>query len=497
MSERLLLFAPQNGIVPPLGLGYIASYLRKYLNYQDIAIVCEPEIKNQLKSIKRQKPDIIGFTCVTRDYYNIVKLAREVKNELEIPTIIGGSHITPIPHTLPDEFDVAVLGEGEQTMLELMGIFLADTTFNPKKLKKINGIAYHSGNKLKITSERALIKPLDSIPSPARDLFNMKKYLRTTFKLGSAPMKITSLQTSRGCPYNCVYCQASALWRIYRYFSAEYVFNEIKTLLNDYKLDTIMIADDLFIGNKKRLRRIVELIKEEKIDEKVNFWVSVRANLLDDEICKLLTEMNVFHVAMGFESNSERILKYIKKDTVTVEQNKNAVLLAKKYGFRVEGGFMIGSPSETSDDMMETYNFIKDYPIDSFGIQVTTPLPGTELWDTAKTQSLVSDYMDFGELYSFNPAEYIENFDKYSQNLMTVEVSKSEFLNIYKKFHNLWLEKGSYNNIKPRDFLLSKMLWIIITDPRAVMYFIVDKTYINYPGIKKIVHKAKKIVMMK
>lgn len=454
MSKKLLLFALHKGPILPLGLGYIASYLKKYLTYDNIIIKLSGS--GSYKDIEKYSPDIVGFTSVTRDYNKIVSLASEVKRHLGIPTLLGGHHITPIPQTLPSVFDVAVLGEGEQTMLELMRLFLSTGELNPKELGEIRGIAFHQDGRVIINPSRELITSMEKIPFPARELFNMEDFTRPVYDWSFfEPVRVTSVSSSRGCPYNCVYCSSAVFWKKYRYFPAEYVVSEMQEVLEKYSVNGIMIADDLFIGSKERLRRIVKLIKDGGIDRRVKFWVNGRANLLDEEVCSLLKEMNVFHIGIGFESGSESVLKFLKSGTVTVEQNKQALCLAKKYGFDVEGCFIVGSPGETKEDMMKTYNFIKRSSIDSFGVQVMTPLPGTKIWEIAKERKLVSDMVNFDDLYDFNPITYIENYDRYKHFLMTDEVSRELFLKIYRKFQVLQLKRGRYNK-----FSLSKALSI-------------------------------------
>jgi radical SAM superfamily enzyme YgiQ (UPF0313 family) len=472
MEEKLLLFDLGRGKMPTLGLGYIASYLRKYLNYNHVAI--EITDRDQLEVIKKHKPDVVGFTAVTRNYNRIVRLAKRVKDELEIPTIIGGSHITYLPHTLPKEFDIGVIGEGEETMMELMDVFLREKEFDSHSLEKINGIAFHDGNQVKITSERRLIFPLDKIPFPARDLFDMKSYLQSCGMISySRPDRLVPIITSRGCPYRCTFCVAPRMYKYVRFHSPAYVVNEIKSLIDEYDVKVIHISDDLFTTNKKRLREIVRLINREKINEKVGFWLNTRANELNEEVCKLLKKMNTIHVMMGFESGSQRILSFLKKNTVTVEQNRNSILLAKKYGFTVEGAFMIGAPGETKEDMMQTYKFIEDHPLDSFYASITTPLPGTELWELAKKEGKVSDDMNFDDLYTFNPRDFLKDYEKYV--VLTDEVSKREFVEIFLKFYKLYMKRGRYAKIKPHD-IFSVALWRrTIYNPRETIRFIKDK----------------------
>ncbi|TFH46852.1 MAG: B12-binding domain-containing radical SAM protein, partial [ANME-2 cluster archaeon] len=300
--------------MPHLGLGYIAAYLREYSHFDKIKIINgdDPE---KLLSLK---PDIVGISSVSQNFNRAIYYGEMIKKELDIPLIVGGIHISALPHTLPDCFDIAVIGEGEQTMLELLEMF-DKNGLDQAKLEQINGIAFHDNTKIQITERREVIDPLDRIPFPARDLLNVGSH--------------TSMMTSRGCPYKCVFCSSSMYWNKTRYFSAEYVVEEIKELVDKYKVNMIDFWDDLFIANKKRLEQISRLLKEEGITDKVSFNCQARANLIDNQTLMNLKNMNTNQLSFGFESGAQNVLNYLKKKSVTVEQNRNAVFLSKKYGF--------------------------------------------------------------------------------------------------------------------------------------------------------------------
>jgi radical SAM superfamily enzyme YgiQ (UPF0313 family) len=167
----------------------------------------------------------------------------------------------------------------------------------------------------------------------------------------------------------------------------------MKSLVNDYNVKYIEMFDDLFIADKKRLRKIAELIKQEKIDVKIG--CSARANMVDDETMKLLKEMNVQKIVLGLESGNERILTYLKgidgRSTVTVKQNYDAVRIANKYEILVNAGFVIGSPDETEKEIIDTYKLAATSGLNHFEPYILTPLPGTPIWELAKKKGLVDD----------------------------------------------------------------------------------------------------------
>lgn len=452
---------------PPLGLGYIASYLRKYSDFNNISIV-EKE-SNLLNSIIRRKPDIVGIASVSVQFNNAVKLAEEIKKELDIPVIIGGQHITSIPHVLPNVFDLAVVGEGEETILELIKTFSEDGKFKQEKLNKIKGIAFYKDNKLVATQRRELIQPLDKIPYPARDLFKMKEHYLLPRKIISKTNlnRGTHMLTSRGCPYNCVFCASSCFWKHrIRFFSPEYVIGEMKELIEKYGVKVICIFDDLFIVDKKRLEKIVEMIKKENIEKQVMFRCSVRADLIDEKTCHMLKQMNVHTVSVGFESGSKRVLNYLKRNTAKVENNSRAAKLLKKYDFEIEGLFMIGSPYETREDMMKTMKFIKENDIDTIELCLTTPFPGTDLWEYAKQKGLVSDNMD----WSLLDLQSVPDLDK--QIFLNDQMSKEEFLQIYELFRKEVEKRNFALNLKASDILSKNLLKKGISNPHLTLKYL-------------------------
>lgn len=171
---------------------------------------------------------------------------------------------------------------------------------------------------------------------------------------------------------------------------------------------------------------------------KIKFTCSCRANLVNENVAKLLKKMGVVSVGLGLESGSERVLKYLKGDSTSVEQNRNAVNVFRKYGIAVNASFVIGSPDETKAEMMETYNFIKNNPLDLVDIYVLMPFPGTPVWDYAEQKGLVSDNMDWSSLTSDFDADY-------GKAIIVSELyNRGEIYQIYKKFQRLRF----YTNLK-------------------------------------------------
>jgi radical SAM superfamily enzyme YgiQ (UPF0313 family) len=402
---------------PPEAINYLISYVKKYLkNAKSIEFIIVN--KDFEENIKKIKPDIIGITCVSQHYGKAIKISDFSKKIGIKHVIIGGIHISLYPESLEKSMNIGVIKEGEETFLELMKIFLKYKNFPENKLNSVKGIVYWKNKKLKITKKRELIKNIDIIPFP-------DKYL---FKIETDEWQIFS---SRGCPYKCIFCASSRLWETTRFHSAKYVFKYIKELVYKYHIKRIHFWDDLFIANKKRVKELVELLEKEGLIKKVEFHVAARANLVDEKICKLLQRMNVTSVNMGLESGSPKILKYLKGDSVSVEDNFKAIELIKKYKINnCFATFIIGTPIDTKETILETLNFIKKSKLDSFNVFLLIPFPGTPLWDYAIKKKLIPKDLskfDWDTLSKGWESGY--PFIHFSKNL-----SKKELANLYKKF---------------------------------------------------------------
>jgi len=380
---------------PPLGLAYLSSYAKKYGGYREIFIVDEAEPINKLEAIK---PDIIGIGSFSMNFKAANDFAFQLKQRMNVPMIIGSHHITQFPqHLLKSNFDIGVLGEGEETFLEILGACERDGCSSMGSLEKIKGVAFKTKEGgLRITERRPLIEPLDKIPFPDRDSLKMKEHYITLRRGIFEELGVyAQILTSRGCPYKCRFCASTEFWKRPRFHSAEYVVEEMKLLLENYKTDGIIIWDDLFLADYSRLKKIKDMMIREGLNRELKLSVFGRANLINDDAVKTLKEMNVRSIDFGLESGSDNVLSYLKRGTVTVEQNKNAIRLCKQGGIRTVATFIIGSPEETIDDIEKTKQLIMDPNLDEAHVFQLIPLPGTEVWDYAKRKGIVSDDFDF------------------------------------------------------------------------------------------------------
>jgi len=404
-----------------LGLGYLAASLRNA--FEKDALNFKIVDSNFAWHLRDFSPDVVGITSVTQNF-NLAKRYAGMAKEHGAPVIVGGIHISCLPHSLTIDMDAGCIGEGEKTLVELVRLFADTGRLSGPELANIRGIVYFDRDERKVTPPREPVKDLDQIAMPARDLLKIGRH--------------SYMFTSRGCPYDCIFCASTQFWNKLRFFSAEYVVREIETLVYEYGVRTISFFDDLFIGNLPRLRKIVELLEGKDFLQKVSFTCSARANLVSDEVAALLKRMRVRSVGMGLESGSDETLRYLKGNNISVADNARAVAILKEHKITANASFVIGSPRETKEEVLKTYAFIKNNPLSLFDTYVLTPYPGTMIWEYAKTKALVSEDMDWSRLNV--------NFNIYDKNavILSEVLSPRELVVLYRRFQRLRL----FTNLK-------------------------------------------------
>lgn len=378
---------------PPLSLAYLAAYLKKYGRYNyEIKIADENAGENILKVIKKFKPNIVGVTATTFQILRAREIASYTKKvDKSILTVIGGVHVTALPElTLrTTDFDIGVIREGEETFRELVDMYISKKgVLCLEDLRTIKGIAYKWDGSFFINEERAFIENLDNIPLPAHDLLDMDFYLKPRIVIkGLPPQPAATILSSRGCPYKCIYCGSPSMYKgKVRFHSPERMISEVERLVHECNVKSFYFVDDIFMLNKKRIRRFCELLIKRGLSKSIRWSCQGRANLVtekDLELYMLMRKAGCIQLEFGFESGSEHVLGFLKNHSVTINQNQVAINIIKKVGMRINGYFMIGTASETEEEMLETQDFIYKNlnKLDSFQIGYTTPYPATKLWD--------------------------------------------------------------------------------------------------------------------
>ncbi len=378
----------------PINLGYLASYLKQnniHCTVCDFEVepFCEGEF---LESISKESPSIVGFSCMTPHIINGGKLAKLVKEHFpDILTVVGGVHASAIPEKTLEEFaafDVIVRGEGEATLLDLYHSWTKE-----HKLESVEGIYYRkNGNSvIKANPPRLMIKDLDDIPFPDRELADINLYKKSHVSRGFSRQtkNIAEIMGSRGCPYQCIFCASQVVHtRNARFRTPENIIEEMEHLVNKYGAEHFSFLDDTFTIKRSILYNVCEYMKSKN----VTFDCFTRVNDIDEEKLKAMVDAGCKKVSFGIESGSPKMLKLLKKGQ-TIEQIERAFCLVKDAGMKtVEATFMIGNhPDETREDIEMTRKLIYKVRPDIMGIFITIPYPGTELNRILKERGLLRD----------------------------------------------------------------------------------------------------------
>jgi radical SAM superfamily enzyme YgiQ (UPF0313 family)/predicted SAM-dependent methyltransferase len=384
----------------PLGIGYLASAVRAKFGVSLEHI----QFARSLSEVLAFKPDLLAISSVTQVFSDADKVARVCRDALNCFVVVGGYHISALPHNLTRNFDVGVIGEGEDTFCELVGLVRDNKQNLLAGLPAVQGICYYSGNSILLSPQRPPIADIDNIPFPVR---------------AGSFVEDAYVSTSRGCLYNCTFCASCKFWKKIRYHSADYVIEDIDQLYKRFGVRSINILDDVFIADRKRFFSIVEGILSKGLQKQLSFHGFIRANLADDEIILALKEMNFRSIRFGAETGSAKVLKYLKKGSVTVEHNQRMVDFCHIYNLPVGGSFVFGAPGETVKDIEDTVSFLEHNrdTMEIMGFYILQAVPGTELWDWAMGKGLVSEGMDWSKLaldlqkveFDWNNVNYLNN----------------------------------------------------------------------------------------
>lgn len=387
---RILLISPPTRSVvkevlgasgPPLGLAYLAAVAREEgwepkivdglaegLRFQDIGGL-----------VRSFQPEVVGLTATTPAIYDAYEAARIVKeNAPNSLVILGGPHATFMSHEVLQEcpyIDVVVRGEGEETLREILR-----RVERGGGLEGIAGITYRASDGIRENPPRKLVERLDDLPTPAYDLLPMDKYVVDK-------VRYAAIMTSRGCPYNCVFCSSSLQFgKGWRAHSPERVIEELAILRYDYGVREIEFLDDTFTLNMKRAEEISKMIVREGLD--ISWSASSRVNTFSRSLGEAMRRAGAHTIYFGIESGSEETLRIIGKG-ITRRQAVDAVKAAKDSELNALGSFIIGFPHEREEDIRDTIRFADRVGVDLAQFTIATPYPGTRLWEIAVRENLL------------------------------------------------------------------------------------------------------------
>jgi len=325
--------------------------------------------------------DLVGLTGMTPIINYAFEVAKLVRARLDVPIMIGGSHITVLPvETMKSvkEIDVGVISEGEETLRELLKYY--DET---RKLKTVKGIIYREGDNIVETEHRPFLKNLDVLPYPAYHLLEKPLTKYRPFPPHGRKLPFMTIVSSRGCPFNCSFCSHNVWGRVFNTFSANYVYEQIRFLMEQYNVKYIQFYDDSFTLKRKRIIELCGLLKDLDID-----WsCETRVNLVDRELLSTMKEARCNLIGFGLESGVQRVLDVLNKQ-ITLEQSRKAIQLCNELGITSVAYMMLGCPSETEEEILESVNFVNGLPLDYVQWSICTPFLGTPLYEEAKRRGV-------------------------------------------------------------------------------------------------------------
>lgn len=362
----------------------------------DLNLEQDPETALR-RALKDFSPGFAGITFVTPLFGVMRSLAALIKREFPgITLIAGGAHASAMPEeTLSStDLDIVVVGEGDLSLPEIL---------SGKDPAGINGISYKKDGRVLSNPRRPPISGLDSLPLPAWELYDVSRYDISDVMARKSPAGW--LETSRGCPFNCCFCNHGVFGRNFRPKSPERVLAEIRAMLR-LGFREIHIVDDMFSTDVERVKDICRGIIAEGLDFPWATVTGIRVDRGDPEMFSLMARAGCYRVYFGIETGSQAILDAIGKG-ITIEQVRSAVSMASSAGLETCGFFMFALPGETERTMRETIDFACSLDLDWAKVSITTPLPSTPLFDSldrdgrilTKDWSKYNLYMPMNRIY--------------------------------------------------------------------------------------------------
>lgn len=415
------------GKTPPINLACLAAFLIDKGIKVEIFDPSAEEIElGDLYACVPRDFDIVGvssFTPTLKESVEILRIAKKINSRCI--AIMGGAHISALPRETMSDFpgiDYGIVGEGELTLYELIKALQEDGD-----ISKVKGIIYRSNKEIIFNGYRERIVNLDSLPFPAYNLLDMKKYRLKLHHIWSNEYfeysPYTNLFTSRGCPKNCTFCGMRSIWGNNIYLrSAEKVLDEVDILVNKYNIRCIEISDSCLLFEKTRTNKLLDGLILRDYD--VNFSCMLRVDSVDEETLRKMRKAKFRLLRFGVESGCQQILDAMNKG-YTISQIEDAFKIAHRVGIAVTACVIVGYPGETKTTFKETMRFLKKIKPTAVDFYVATPLVGTQLFRQATEKGYISNSQWAN--WSFFPEEPVLN---------TPELSSADLMKLFKKAYS-------------------------------------------------------------
>jgi radical SAM superfamily enzyme YgiQ (UPF0313 family) len=385
------------GVYPKLGLLYVAAYLEQEWQQAPGFIDCPAErldYEGLERRLREEDPDLVGVSTLTFnliDCWRTIKLIKQVKPSCKV--CVGGQHVTLYAEeTLGlDGVDFVVHGEGERTFAKLVQTL--EQGGGPAELRDIPGLGFDLDGERHLNPKQDRLDDLDILPNPARHLVDLDNYDH----IAAEGSKLATMQTSRGCPAKCLFCDIRMTK--FRKRSAEHVLAELRYLV-DRGIDDIFFVDDTITIDRNRLLEICDLIKKSGL--KIHFKISARVDTVKPHVLEALRDAGCYRIHYGVESATPRHLKFLQKQT-TPEKVRQAFKWTHDLGIGTFAYCMIGIPTETYQEMMDTVDFAIELDPDYAQFSICTPYPKTALYEAMLKGNYIPD--DYWREFARNPSE--------------------------------------------------------------------------------------------
>ncbi len=394
---------------PPLGLAYIASRLQERAGVTPV-IVDTTFAKDPLAMVDHaldgERFDLVGISAMVANARDASAVARLIKRrQPRAVVVMGGPHPTALPERVLRDpaVDAVAVGEGEDTLADIV---------RQGGVEGVPGLWLKDGDALRPPLPREPIADLDALPFPALDLFPMEDYVASWFQLDTVRpgLRGTTVAATRGCAFNCSFCQPT-LARLFgkklRKRSPANVADEIAWLKERFRIDALFFTDDTFIADAAWVRRVCEELQGRNLG--VIWGCNVRADLVDRDLFRCMYGAGLRKVYVGIECFSDDIRCNVLDKNINREQIAAAVETARAEKIRVQGYFMLGTPTESRKDILDTVRYARRLSIDDAVFNITTPMPGTHLFERYRDCVAVEpEDMDMYKRYAFQPANGVD-----------------------------------------------------------------------------------------
>ena len=362
---------------PPLGLLYISAYLDEQGIENEIFDTTFSSKKELANKLLMTKPSYLAIYVNLMTKLNvlwIINFVRAKKELMNCKVILGGPEVRHNTNNfLVAGADYVVIGEGEETLTELLNILESG---NSAKLKDVRGIGFiNDAGKIVITEDRILIKSIDNFPFPNRNKVDIRKYQKVWKDYHGKDA--ISISTMRGCPYTCKWCSRAVYGLTYRRRSPKVVVNEIELIIKQYNPDTLWFVDDVFTISHDWMEKFCNELKQRGVQ--IKYECITRSDRMNEDIILMLKDSGCYRVWIGAESGSQRVIDLMDR-RVNVDQVREMIHLSKKYGLETGTFIMLGYPGETEQDIEETIDHLKKSNPDYFTITLAYPIKGTEFY---------------------------------------------------------------------------------------------------------------------